>query len=114
MSASNSNLVPEIEPDVILPEQYWDRPVPPEGGALSLLWMVFVDGIRSYQDALHRGATCGQDFRETQAWVLSSDTSHVTSFLTLCEVFGVNPTRLRLRLLGLREAAEQGWHRKAG
>jgi hypothetical protein len=92
----------DLENDVILPEQ-WNAPPQPLGGEIALLWMVLMDGIRTYQDAVERGATYGADFRETERWILSRSEAHVTSFRSLCEIFRIDPTRLRRKLLAIRD-----------
>lgn len=98
---------PEVVPEVILPEQFWPEPEAPLAGEVGLLWTVLEDGVRSYREAVLRGATSGYDFRETREWIFGPQRPHVTSFDTLCGIFGISPTRLRMQLLRFRDGVER-------
>src|ERR1043166_532766 len=76
-----------LEGDFIVPEQ-----LPRNGncgGERDLLMAVFEDGIRLYCEQIARGSTTSPEFREVEDWILSSDSDAVTSFVSLCELFGI-------------------------
>jgi hypothetical protein len=76
----------------------------PRHGAEALLWAVFIDGIETYCRAVLIQATQSLDFREAECWIFSRHLDGgVTAFPNLCELFGVDPRRLRRGLLRFRE-----------
>ncbi len=97
-----------IEPELILPEQLRDKTAANRSGEFGLLWAVFVDGIQTYCREVLRGATCGLAYREVERWIFRPDSDALTSFSNLCELFGIDPKRLRRGLLRFREHPNQG------
>lgn len=82
------------------PVEYHDQ------GPRALLWAVFASGIESYCRAIENGAVYGAEFRETERWVFSNETG-LTSFPTLCDIFGFDARTLRLRLIDFREKPDR-------
>jgi hypothetical protein len=91
-----------IEPEVVLPEQFYGSSKA-RTGEFGLLWAVFIDGIQTYCREILRGATNGLAYREVERWIFRPDSDAITSFSTLCELFGIDPRRLRRGLLRFRE-----------
>lgn len=92
-----------IEPDLILPEQLHETSTANRTGEFGLLWAVFTDGIQTYCREVLRGATNGIVFREVERWIFRPDSDALTSFSSLCELFAIDPRRLRRGLLRFRE-----------
>ena len=92
-----------LEPDFILPEQFNDTSNRVRTGEFGLLWAVFVDGIQTYCREVIRGATNGLAYREVERWIFRPDSDALTSFSNLCDLFGIDPRRLRRGLLRFRE-----------
>ena len=92
-----------IEPDLILPEQLKDMSTANRSGEFGLLWAVFLDGIQTYCNEVLRGATSGLALREVERWVFRPESDALTSFSNLCDLFGIDPKRLRRGLLRFRE-----------
>src|SRR5216683_1228500 len=86
-------------PDILLPTQIGGGGN--RSGEMDLLRAVFEDGIRTYCREIVRGATTSVDYREVEDWIFHSDSRAITSFTTLCDVFGIDAegTRLALRRL---------------
>jgi DNA-binding response OmpR family regulator len=76
-------------------------------GEIGLLWAIFDDGIQTYCREILRGGTSSFDYREVERWVFRSPADAVTSFSNLCEVFGIDASRMRAALLQLREQPDQ-------
>jgi len=91
-----------LEPDFVLPEQFHD-PSRARTGEFGLLWAVFADGVQTYCREVMRGATNGLAYREVERWIFRPDSDALTSFSNLCELFGIDPRRLRRGLLRFRE-----------
>lgn len=96
-----------VEPDFILPEQFQSRDKT-RTGEFGLLWAVFTDGIQTYCREVLRGATNGLVFREVERWIFRPDSDAITSFSNLCELFDIDPRRLRRGLLRFRENPSSG------
>ncbi|MGH7819384.1 MAG: hypothetical protein ACREQ9_06410, partial [Candidatus Binatia bacterium] len=92
-----------LEPDFILPEQLYEHSNANRTGEFGLLWAVFVDGIQTYCREVLRGATRGLAYREVERWIFRPDSDALTSFSNLCELFGIDPRRMRRGLLRFRE-----------
>jgi hypothetical protein len=88
-----------MEGDLILPEQL--RGDSNRSGEVDLLMAVFEDGIRTYCEGIARGSTTSPKYLEVEDWILRSDSDAVTSFASLCELFGIDAQRTRGVLLGL-------------
>lgn len=92
-----------LEPELILPEQLQEKSRANRTGEFGLLWAVFVDGIQTYCRETLRGATTNLSYREVERWIFRPDSDALTSFSSLCELFGIDPKRLRRALVGFRE-----------
>jgi hypothetical protein len=96
----------ELQPEIVLPEQLDDlgrRCKIPEH---RLMLAVLEDAVAVYQAGCvsqHLGSR--PLFRDTAAWFASDDTSSPFSFVTICELFAIDPDYLRS---GLRRW--QAWH----
>ncbi|MGH7897767.1 MAG: hypothetical protein ACREQQ_07435 [Candidatus Binatia bacterium] len=97
-----------LEPDFILPEQLGAASAVARNGEFALLWAVFADGIQSYCREVLRGATEGLAYREVERWIFRPNSDALTSFSSLCELFGIDPRRLRRALLHFRENPDRG------
>ena len=86
----------ELQPEIILPEQLDDlgrRSMIPEH---RLMLAVLEDAVAVYQAGCvsqHMGSR--SLFRDTEAWFASDDTSSPFSFVTICELFAIDPDYLR-------------------
>jgi len=76
------------------------RRAEPASGERRLLLAVLEDGIRTLLK--YARATHGRAFnlrREALTWLSSQDRSDVFAFESICEALGIDPDRLRLRVL---------------
>ena len=73
---------------------------------IGLLWAIFDDGIQTYCREILRGATSSLEYREAEWWIFRSPAEALTSFRSLCELFEIDPTRMRRALEQLREAPD--------
>ena len=92
-----------LEPDFILPEQFFAEQAPNWSGELSLLWTVFSDGIETFRKEVLLGRERSEAFVETLAWMQVTGDESIFAFERLCELFRVNPTNVRRTLLEWRE-----------
>lgn len=97
-----------IEADFILPEQLGATSAVNRTGEFALLWTVFTDGIQSYCREILRGSTQSLTYREVERWIFRPSSDAITSFSSLCELFGIDPRRMRRALLHFREKPDQG------
>jgi hypothetical protein len=104
-SVTSKNFDPNalLEPDFILPDQLHERASVTRTGEFGLLWAVYVDGIQTYCREVLRGATTGLAYREVERWIFRPDSDAITSFSNLCDLFEVDPRKLRRGLLRFRE-----------
>lgn len=72
-------------------------------GEFCLLWAVFTDGIHTYCREVVRGPTGSLAYREVERWIFRPSSDAITSFSSLCELFGLDPRRLRRALVRFRE-----------
>ena len=94
----------EVVPEILLPVQLGDRH---SGGARPaehrLMLAVLEDAVHTYQRARGGGGRPGgRLFRETEAWFASDETDSPFAFVTICEVWDLDPDYIRT---GLRR-----WH----
>jgi hypothetical protein len=92
-----------LEPDFILPEQFFPEQGPNWSGELSLLWTVFSDGIETFRKEITLGRERSEVFLETLDWIQVTGSDSIFSFERLCELFQLNPARVRRSLFGWRE-----------
>src|ERR1051325_5757219 len=92
-----------LEPDFILPEQFFAEQSPNWSGEMSLLWTVFSDGIETFRKEVLLGRERSEAFVETLAWMQVTGDESIFAFERLCELFRVNPTNVRRTLLEWRE-----------
>ena len=74
---------------------------------LGLLWAILDDGIQTYCREVLRGSTTSLDYREAERWIFRGDAEAVTSFTNLCEIFGIDPSRMRAALRELRDQRDE-------
>jgi len=92
-----------LEPDFVLPEQFYAEQQPNWSGEISLLWTVFSDGIESFRKEVLFGRERGEVYLETLQWIEATNLESIFSFDRLCELFNMNPTKVRHSLYGWRE-----------
>lgn len=96
-------------PDVILPEQHFDRSLGLEevAGERALMLAVLEDGIRCFQDHLQSPRVRARLLaRQSERWIRSDDRSWPFSFHNICESLSIEPSVLRDRLMEPRRQAE--------
>ena len=103
MPQQNSGTSSSFQGDPALMDQFGNAARAPRSGERALLWALLVDGLQTYCHALQRGKTATPEYRETERWLFHSDAVGITSFLGLCDIFGVDSRALRRRLLDFRE-----------
>lgn len=89
-------------PDVILPEQHFDRSLGLEevSGERALMLAVLEDGIRCYQEHLHSSRVRARlQARQAERWIRSDDWEWPFSFNNICESLSIQPQTLRDKLL---------------
>ena len=72
-------------------------------GARALLWAVFLDGIGTYCRAIATRSTAGREYREAESWIFGRRGDGLTGFTSLCDLFGLDSTKLRRELLRFRD-----------
>jgi hypothetical protein len=92
-----------LEPDFILPEQFYPEQAPNWSGELSLLWTVFSDGIEIFRKEVTLGRERSEVFLETLDWIEATGSESIFSFDRLCELFQLNPAKVRRSLFDWRE-----------
>jgi hypothetical protein len=92
-----------LDPDLVLPEQFFAEQAPNWSGELSLLWTVFSDGIETFRKEVLLGRERSEAFLETLAWMEVTNDDSIFSFERLCELFKVNATNARRTLRAWRE-----------
>lgn len=97
-----------IEAEVILPEQLHNGSVANRAGEFGLLWAVFTDGTQTYCREILHGSTTSFTYREVERWIFRPNSDAITSFSSLCELFGIDPRRMRRALLRFREHPSEG------
>ncbi len=96
-----------FQPDTLLPEQMDEANAARRNGEFALLWAVFTDGVRTYCREVLRGGGSSLAYREVERWIFRPNSDALTSFSNLCELFGIDPRRLRRALLRFREHPSQ-------
>jgi hypothetical protein len=97
-----------LEVDLILPEQLEGGGMANRTGEFGLLWAVFTDGIQAYCAEILRGSTTSLTYREVERWIFRPNSDAITSFSSLCELFGIDPRRMRRALICFREHPSEG------
>ncbi|HSD09675.1 MAG TPA: hypothetical protein VLF14_01730 [Candidatus Binatia bacterium] len=97
-----------LQVDFILPEQLENDAVANRTGEFGLLWAVFTDGIQTYCREILRGSTTSLAYREVERWIFRPNSDAVTSFSSLCELFGIDARRMRRALIRFRENPSEG------
>ena len=97
------SLLGSLEPDLVVPEQFFPEPRPNWSAELSLLWTVFWDGLEIFQKEILLGRERSEAFLETIEWIDRTGDESILSFERLCELFGLEPTRVRRSLYSWRE-----------
>ena len=92
-----------LEPDNVLPEQFFPEQRPNWSAELSLLWSVFWDGLEIFQKEILLGREHSEVYLETVDWMERTGDDSILSFERLCEVFGLLPARVREALFYWRE-----------
>jgi hypothetical protein len=92
-----------LDPDSILPEQFFPEQQPNWTGEMSLLWTVFSDGLETYCKEVSLGHEQSELFLETLEWVELRGHDSIFSFESLCEVFHLDPGSVRRSLHVWRE-----------
>lgn len=91
-----------FEPDILAPHQYLTNyrrlnPVEPEK---ALMFAVLAEAVDTYQRFAFCQSSRGQAiFREVEAWFWDDEPDSLFSFLSICEVFGLDPAFLRRGLM---------------
>ncbi len=96
-------------PDVILPEQFYDRGAGMEevSGERALMLAVLEDGIRCFQEHLTSPRVRPRLLaRQAEKWIRSGDWDWPFSFNNICESLALDPDSLRERLLAPRPEGE--------
>ncbi len=89
-------------PDVILPEQFYDRPAGLEevSGERALMLAVLEDGIRCFQEHIQSPHVRPRLLaRQAEKWIRSQDWDWPFSFNNVCESLSLDPDSLRAAIL---------------
>lgn len=97
-----------IQADFILPSQLEGDSVANRAGEFGLLWAVFTDGVQTYCREILRGSTTSLTYREVERWIFRPNSDAITSFSSLCELFGTDVRRMRRALICFREQPSEG------
>lgn len=99
---SQGYLDSQLTDGLILPEQLQSSSSVMQNGEFGLLWAVFIDGIQTYCRETLSGSTTSLAYREVERWIFRPGSDAITSFSSLCELFGVEARQLRRGLLVFR------------
>lgn len=97
-----------FDPDVILPEQFYDRPAGLEevSGERALMLAVLEDGIRCFQEHIQSPHVRPRLLaRQAEKWIRSEDWEWPFSFNNVCESLSLDPDSLRAAILRPRPGA---------
>ena len=92
-------------PDLFLPEQHVAgvRRDSTMCGEKALLLAVLMDGIRCFQERRRSGRPNPRALaEEAEAWITAVDDEQPCSFQNICAILGLNPRRVRARLLATK------------
>lgn len=92
-----------LEPDFVLPEQFFPEQQPNWSGELSLLWTVFSDGVETFRKEVTLGRERSEAYLEAVEWIEAAGLESIFSFDRLCELFRLNPTKIRRSLFAWRD-----------
>ena len=99
----------DLVPEIVLPSQFDDLRRNAEGRPPEhrLMLAVLEDAVYSYQQGVKSRATRDRRlFNETEEWFESEETTSPFSFVTICQVFGLDPDYLRAGLRRWRAGCE--------
>jgi hypothetical protein len=86
----------ELQPDIVLPEQLDDLGCRSRIPEHRLMLAVLEDAVAVYQAGCLSQLLAGRPlFRDTEAWFASDDTASPFSFVTICELFAIDPAYFR-------------------
>lgn len=91
-----------LEPDVMLPEQFFGalRGFGSRGGETRLMAAVLQEGIDTFRKyALARDPEGRELFEDARAWLVARHDHDLFAFTTLCEILGVDADCLRGAML---------------
>jgi hypothetical protein len=91
-----------FEPDILASQQYLKnyRRMALAEPEKALMFAVLAEAVDTYQRFAFSESPRGQAlFREAEAWFWRQETGCVFSFLSICEVFGLDPAFLRVGLM---------------
>lgn len=97
-----------IQADLVLPAQLEGGSVANRTGEFELLWAVFADGVQTYCREILRGSTTSLTYREVERWIFRPSSDAITSFSSLCELFGIEARKMRRALLRCRDQPSDG------
>jgi hypothetical protein len=92
-----------LEPDFVLPEQFFPEQQPNWSGELSLLWTVFSDGVETFRKEVLLGRERSEAYIETVEWIEITGQESIFSFDRLCELFQLNPVKVKRSLFAWRD-----------
>jgi hypothetical protein len=87
-----------VEPDTLLPTQYFDRIRRGGGGSgeRRLMTAIIEDAVQMYlKHARARDGLHGKLFADAEQWIESEDRTWVFSFETICDYLGLDSAYLR-------------------
>ena len=91
-----------FEPDILAVHQYLTnyRRLNPAEPEKALMFAVLAEAVDTYQRFAFCKSSRGQAiFREVEAWFWGDESDSLFSFLSICEVFGLDPGFLRRGLI---------------
>lgn len=91
-----------LEPETLLPEQFFAEAQPRWTGELSLMWTVFTDGIETFRKEVLNGNEGSEVYLETMEWIQVRDNDSIFGFESLCETFGFTAEWVRQALFAWR------------
>jgi len=94
-----------FEPDTLLPEQYFTLlGRKPLQGEKRLLLAMLEDAVHCFQTyLLAKKPHERRLFQEAEEWIISTDGLWFFSFENICDVLGINPSRMREALKAWKE-----------
>ncbi len=94
-----------FEPDTLLPEQYFTLlGRKPLQGEKRLLLAMLEDAVHCFQTyLLAKKPHERRLFQEAEEWIVSTDGLWFFSFENICDVLGINPSRMREALKAWKE-----------
>ncbi len=113
LGGSEKNAAPWLEPEAVLPSQFWDGSRLPLVPELRLAAAVLEDAILVLCGRADAGGRNERDFFDTRRWLWDDDRAWPFAFRNVCELLALDPIAVRVRMESLQPGDAGFARRKA-